>query len=121
MRHPLRGRLSAQGVRGDALSLGPQARGGSGDTVCDTAYNAEWQQTSGSTLRVVVDVGDWDSSRAMNAPGQSGDLRSAHYADLFMPWARGESFPLLYTRAAVEERCRARIMLQPPTSVPAAS
>lgn len=113
MQHPKRGRLQTTDVEEQLLSVGPHGRGGSGDTVCDTAYNAEWQQTSGSTFRVVVDVGEWDGSRAMNAPGQSGDLRSHHYTDLFTAWARGESFPLVYTRESVEKHCRERIVLRP--------
>ncbi|MBT8162677.1 penicillin acylase family protein [Arthrobacter sp. GN70] len=36
------------------------------------------------------------------APGQSGDPRSPHYADLLSTWANGESFPLLYSRSAIE-------------------
>jgi penicillin amidase len=62
---------------------------------------------------MVVDVGNWDSSRAMNAPGQSGDPRSAHYGDLFSSWVAGDSFPLLYSRAAVEAHAETRIRLRP--------
>ncbi|WP_269496662.1 penicillin acylase family protein [Castellaniella sp. S9] len=113
MRHPMRTRLLAHGVDDQLLSIGPQSRGGSGDTVCDTAYNADWQQTSGSTFRLVVDVGAWDRSRAMNAPGQSGDPRSEHYANLFAPWARGESFPLLYACTEIQAHCHERILLEP--------
>src|SRR5690606_4547072 len=53
--------------------------------------------------RMVLDVGAWDASRAANAPGQSGDPSSPHYADLLPLWRRGDYFPLLYTRAAAVE------------------
>jgi penicillin amidase len=62
---------------------------------------------------VVVDVGEWDNSLAMNAPGQSGDLRSPHYSDLFPEWAADQAFPLLYSREKVEADTRQRILLEP--------
>ncbi len=62
----------------------------------------------------MIDVGDWDASVAMNAPGQSGDPRSPHYRDLFADWAADGAFPLLYGRAAVERNTTQVIMLRPP-------
>lgn len=88
-------------------------RGGSGDTVCDTAYGSDFAQTSGSTFRVAIDVGGWDDSLAMNAPGQSGSMDSPHYTDLFGGWARGESFPLLFSRDRVDATVRKKIRLMP--------
>jgi penicillin amidase len=52
---------------------------------------------------------------ALNSPGQSGDPRSPHFDDLFDPWSRGEYFPLLYSRTAVEEHTESVLMLQPPS------
>ena len=112
--HPLSALLP--GVPQDRLSVGPLPRGGSGDTVGNTAYGPGFVQTSGATFRVVVDVGDWDSSVAMNAPGQSGDLDSRHYDDLFGPWARNEAFPLLYSRDRVMAAAEEVIELVPPSA-----
>lgn len=109
--HPLAKRLKS--VSADKLSVGPLPRGGSGDTVCDTAYGPDFGQTSGSTFRVAIDVGDWDNSLAMNAPGQSGAVDSPHYQDLFAPWARGDSFPLLFSRKKIEEAARKVFVLVP--------
>jgi penicillin G amidase len=96
------------------LAVGPVARGGSGDTVGNTGYLADtFVQAGGATFRIVVDVGDWDSSLVMNSPGQSGDPDSPHYSDLFEPWSRGEAFPLCYSRARVEEVTERRIGLRP--------
>jgi penicillin amidase len=63
---------------------------------------------------MVVDVGEWDASLVMNSPGQSGDPRSAHYADLFPSWAADEAFPLVYTRSRVREETATTIWLTPP-------
>lgn len=97
----------------DVVTVGPVPRGGSGDTVCDTAYDAEFVQTGGSTFRVVLDVGQWDESLALNSPGQAGDPRSRHFDDLHGPWSRGEYFPLLYSREAVERETEFVWVLQP--------
>lgn len=109
--HPLKARLTA--VDSNLLEAGPLPRGGSGDTVGNTAYGPNFVQAAGSTFRIVVDVGQWDASLAMNAPGQSGNLHDPHYTDLFEPWAAGDSFPLLYSRDAVEAATERRIRLTP--------
>ena len=109
--HPLRHLLS--GVPADQLSAGPAPRGGSGDTVGNTAYGPNFVQSAGSTFRLVVDVGEWDSSLAMNAPGQSGRLGGPHVTDLFDLWSRGEAFPLLYSRSRIEAEAEAVIELTP--------
>ena len=56
---------------------------------------------NGPSVRVVLDVGNWDNSRAVNHPGQSGDPESPHYRDLAPLWSEGTYFPLLYSRSAV--------------------
>lgn len=109
--HPLAGLLD-QPTRSQ-MRAGPAPRGGSGDTVGNTAYLPDFTQGGGSTFRVVVDVGNWDGSLVMNAPGQSGDLNSPHYADLFDAWTRDEAFPLLYTRQRVQAAAERRITLEP--------
>ncbi len=50
--------------------------------------------TNGASFRMVLDVGDWDESRVINTPGQSGDPESPHYGDLFSLWAEGRHVPL---------------------------
>jgi penicillin G amidase len=96
------------------LDVGQVPRGGSGDTVGNTAYHLEnLRQTGGSSWRVVVDVGEWDNSHFINSPGQSGDPASPHYSDLFRLWARDETVPLLYSRPKVEAAAERRIVLEP--------
>ncbi len=62
---------------------------------------------------MVVDVGNWDESRVVNTPGQSGNPASLHYRDLAPLWAKGEYFPLVYSRAAVESQTTERLRLEP--------
>ncbi|MGD9990395.1 MAG: penicillin acylase family protein [Dehalococcoidia bacterium] len=112
LRHPL-GLVDER--TGDTVKVGPLPRGGSGDTVCDTAYDSAFVQTGGSTFRVVIDVGDWDGSLALNHPGQSGDPTSPHFDDLADGWANGHYFPLLYSRTAVEAATESTFELRPPS------
>jgi penicillin amidase len=95
--------------------VGPLPLGGSGSTPMHTGYRiSDFRCTSGASVRLVIDVGDWDNSVCINAPGQSGDPGSPHYGDLASLWARGEYVPLLYSRARVEEATVARVRLVPP-------
>ncbi len=114
LRHPLSAHLPDDIRR--LADVGPAERGGSGDTVGNTSYGDNFNQRSGASFRMVIDVGNWDASVAMNNPGQSGDPRSPHYRDLFEPWAADQAFPLLYTRPAILEAAEARIELIPAPS-----
>ena len=96
------------------LSVGPLSKGGSAYTPNQSAYRvSDFRQTGGPSFRIVVDVGGWDNSWAVNMPGQSGDPDSKHYRDLADLWLRGEYFPLRYTRQAVEQITEQRIWLVP--------
>lgn len=90
------------------------ARGGSAYTVNQSTYRfSDFVQLNGASFRVVIDVGNWDASRAINTPGQSGDPASAHFSDLAEKWAKGEYFPLLYSRDAIEANTEQRLRLVP--------
>ncbi|GAA1669544.1 penicillin acylase family protein [Nonomuraea maheshkhaliensis] len=94
--------------------VGPFPRGGSAYTVNASTYlPTDFRHVSGASFRMVLDVGAWDNSLAINAPGQSGDPRDPHYRDLAASWQRGEYFPLVYGRAAVESAAAGRITLTP--------
>ena len=96
------------------LNAGPLPKHGSGSTVNQSSYDPRnFRQLGGPSFRVVVDVGNWDNSRAINMPGQSGDPDSPHYRDLSKLWLKGEYFPLLYSRKRIEAATVLRIELQP--------
>jgi penicillin amidase len=110
--HPLSAIVGEEERR--RLDIGPLAKGGSASTVMHAAYRAQdFRVTIGASVRFVLDVGNWDASFCVNAPGQSGDCRSPHYRDLAPKWAKGEYAPFLYSRAAVDEAAERRIVLKP--------
>ena len=96
------------------FNVGPLPRGGSANSVNQSSYRPQdFIQLNGPSFRVVVDVGNWDNSRAMNAPGQSGNPNSPHYRDLAQAWAKGDYFPLLYSRKAIMDAASEIIYLRP--------
>ena len=108
-RHPL-DRLAGAATW---LDLGPLPRPGDEYTVNATGFDDSWEQVEGASYREILDTGDWDRSRAINAPGQSGQPGSRHYSDLLDLWDAGKDFPLVYTRPAVESATVDRLLLEP--------
>lgn len=109
IRHPLSA-LVADSVRA-RLDLGPMPRGGYGLTL--NANGNGDNQTAGASFRVAFDLADWDLALGTNTPGQSGDPASPFYRDLFIPWSQDRFFPVLYSRARVEEATAERLRLTP--------
>ncbi|KRB41022.1 penicillin acylase family protein [Phenylobacterium sp. Root700] len=73
----------------------------------------DYRVIAGASFRMVLDVGAWDNSVAINTPGQSGGPGSAHYRDLFPIWAKGDYVPLSYSRKAVEAATESVLKLTP--------
>ena len=87
---------------------------GSAQTPRAATYSpSTFNQTAGASVRLVMDVGAWDNSVAVNTPGQSGDPFSVHYRDLFPLWASGAYVPLDFSRAAVNRDAELVVSLEP--------
>lgn len=102
--------VAAPAVR-TKLNVGPYPRGGDSYTVSATG-NAD-NQTSGGSLKIIVDTENWDASLGLNNPGQSGNSDSPHYSDLAELWARGRYFPIFFSRPKVESATEQRESLLP--------
>jgi penicillin amidase len=88
--------------------------GGSGSTVCCSAYdNLSFVAAEGASFRMVLDVGGWDNSVYINAPGQAGDPRSPSYCDHVREWAAGQYRPLLFSTEAIDQSADLVIDLVP--------
>ncbi len=109
IRHPL-GAAVRSDLR-DQLDVGPVSRGGYGRTVNNTGNSDN--QTSGASFRIIADSENWDNSVGTNSPGQSGDPDNVHYRDLFDLWARGQYFPIFYSREKVESVVEQTTNLEP--------
>lgn len=115
LRHPMSAALDAGQRR--RFDVGPWPRGG--DAYTPGATGGGENQTSGASFRLIVEAGDWDGALGTNNPGQSGDVDSPHYRDLFELWKDDRFFPVKYSRPAVEGVTRGRYLLVPaPRSAP---
>jgi penicillin amidase len=94
--------------------IGPLSMGGSDTVTMNATYRPnDFRVTLGASARLVFDVGAWDNSVCINAPGQSGVPQSRHYDDLAPLWAKGDYVPLLYSSDAVDRATQRRIVLTP--------
>lgn len=109
IRHPLYAAVNDSIQR--LLTCGPLPRGGSASTPGMTG-NAD-NQTHGATFRIVADVSDWDNCWFTNAPGQSGDIRSPFFKNLFEPWAYDLHFRIYFTRSKILNSTFETILLKP--------
>lgn len=99
---------------GAEFDIGPLDKGGNGTSLMLAHYEAsDYRVRVGASVRMVVDVGAWDNSVWINAPGQSGVPGSAHYADLAALWAAGDYVPMPYSEAAVDAATERKITITP--------
>jgi penicillin amidase len=110
LEHPL---ASLGPAHAQAFNLDPVPRSGDGYTPNNTRHDDKFRQIHGASYRHVLDLADWDRGLATSTPGQSGQPESPHYGDLLPLWAKGEYFPLAYSRAKVEEVTAHTLKLKP--------
>lgn len=89
--------------------------GGDGTTPMARGFNARrgFDVSHGASYLFVADVGQWDNSRFLLLPGQSGDPRSPRYADFYPPWLAGRMQPMWFSRKAVDRNAAGRTLLTP--------
>lgn len=107
LQHPMSAALRPE-LR-SRFEVGPWPRGGDGNT--PGATGAGENQVAGASFRFIVEAGDWDNAVGTNTPGQSGDVGSPHYRDLFELWKNDRYFPVKYSRRAVEGVTESRVVL----------
>jgi penicillin amidase len=106
---PLSGALNSEWE--EKYDVGHAPRGG--DTYTIDATGGRDNQPAGGSFKIVMDTANWDNSVGINNPGQSGDINSPHYRDLYSLWSRGKYFPIFFTRAKVDSVAEKTITLQP--------
>jgi penicillin amidase len=109
--HPLSPALNA--AERARFDVGNMPRGGDSYTI--DATGGEDNQIAGGSLKVIFDTGNWDDSIALNNPGQSGDVNSPHYRDLYELWALGKYFPIFFSQSRIESVTEEKIQLNPAT------
>lgn len=67
----------------------------------------------GPSMRMVVDLANFDRSLLNITVGQSGHLLSPYYRDQFAAWDSIQSFPFSFSDSAVQQAARHRLQLLP--------
>ncbi|WP_328888598.1 penicillin acylase family protein [Streptomyces sp. NBC_00316] len=98
-----------------ALNRGPWNLGGGEAAVNATGWNAAggYEVIWVPSMRMVVNVGDWDKSRWINLTGASGHAFSAHYTDQTDLWANGDLLDWSFGTNAVAEATKDTLTLKP--------
>lgn len=103
------------------FNLGPVPCGGDANTLAQATADP-LEPTANpmfiASLRMAIDVGDWDASSFVLPGGQSGNPLSPHYADQFPLWQRGEGIGIAWSDAALARITRETLELTPEASAP---
>ena len=99
--------LDALPIAGRFFDVGPFPQRGTANCVKATTPGA------GPSMRMVVDFSDFDNSVQNLTLGESGEVSSPYYADQFQAWYTGQSFPMLFSDAAVDRGAVHRLRLEP--------
>ncbi|MBS1195700.1 MAG: penicillin acylase family protein [Actinobacteria bacterium] len=112
-RHP----VSDRRPLGRVFNLGPYPWGGDTNTVSpavvDPADPTANPDGAVASLRVAIDVGEWELSRFVLPGGQSGNPFSPHYADQMPLWLKGDALPIAWSPEAVTRATRHTLVLEP--------
>ena len=97
------------------VNRGPFPADGGSDLV--NANNWSWAEPaavrSHPSMRMIVDMSDFDASRWVIPTGQSGHPFNAHYDDQIELWLNGQYLPMRSSQAAVEAAAIDHLVLQP--------
>jgi len=88
------------------FNRGPYELGGGSSTVDATAWDAseDYTVTATPSMRMVVDLSDFDKSRWINLTGVSGHAFTSNYTDQTDLWLKGETLPWAFSKGAVEAK-----------------
>jgi penicillin amidase len=114
----LRHALGDRAPLGAVFNRGPFPIGGDGDTIAQASPDPA-DPTSGTTvaiasLRMAIDVGDWERCRWVLPGGQSGNPFSPHYDDQLTLWREGDALPIQWSEAAVAGATHRTLTIHPP-------
>ncbi|MFF2430323.1 penicillin acylase family protein [Streptomyces mirabilis] len=103
------------GVLQYMLNRGPWKLGGGEATVNATGWNAAggYGVVWVPSMRMVVNLDDFDKSKWINLSGASGHAYSAHYTDQTDKWAKGELLPWSFSGNAVDKSTSDTLVLKP--------
>jgi penicillin G amidase len=98
------------------VNRGPFAVDGSNSTVNDTGWN--WRNRAAAvsnhaSMRMIIDMHDFDASLSIHATGQSGHPFHHHYDDFIDLWRNGKYHPMLFGQASTQLASRDHLVFRP--------
>jgi penicillin amidase len=119
--HTLTLRNASLGTSGVApiewlFNRGPWPVGGSSSVVDAVGWDASegFGADRVPSMRMIVDLSDFDKSTWINLTGASGHAFDAHYTDQTDLWAAGKTRPWPFSAAAIQAAARQTLTLRPP-------
>lgn len=99
------------------LNRGPYPIGGGSSVVEANGWDASvgYAANRVPSMRMVIDLGDFDRSRWINLAGASGHAFDAHYTDQTDLWAANKTLPWAFSRAAITAGAEQTLTLRPAT------
>ena len=97
------------------FNRGPYAVGGGASVVNATGWDlgASYATTTVPSMRMVVDLADFDASTWIHLTGASGHAFNQHYVDQTADWAAGVQKPWAFSEKAVDAATRHTLVLTP--------
>jgi penicillin amidase len=97
------------------FNRGPQGTSGGGDIVNATNWNARegYEVTAVPSMRMIVDLSNFDDSRWIQLTGNSGHAFHANYDDQFPLWRVGANLPMRWERDSIEASATHTLTLRP--------
>ena len=103
------------GLIDDRFNRGPYPASGSTSIVNAVGWEAaeSYEVTWLPSMRMLIDLGDLERSRAIHTTGQSGHTDHPHYDDMIPLWLSGETLPMRWGRDVVVADAEATLVLTP--------
>ncbi|PLZ81565.1 penicillin acylase family protein [Fischerella muscicola CCMEE 5323] len=97
------------------FNRGPFPSAGGSSIVNATGWNAakDYTVVSLPSMRMIVDLANWDNSVAIQTTGQSGHAFHRHYDDMIQPWRQFKYHPMLWQPEKVASNAAKSLMLIP--------
>jgi penicillin amidase len=107
--------LGRERMLGWLFNRGPASFGGSTYTVANAmvSLGESFRVRAGTSLRMVMEVGDWSSTTSVVPTGAAGHPLSSHYFDQNEDWQADRHHPLLFERSQLESAVEGRLLLNP--------
>jgi penicillin amidase len=97
------------------FNRGPFPSAGGSSIVNATGWNAakDYTVVSLPSMRMIVDLANWDNSVAIQTTGQSGHAFHRHYDDMIQSWRQFKYHPMLWQQEKVASSTANSLMLMP--------